>query len=490
MITKYLFLLLFFSSFLVRAKNADRLASKPNIVLIVGDDHDLSAVGCYGNAQVKTPHLDNLAREGVRFTRAYATTSSCSPSRSVILSGRHNHNNGQYGLQQATHHFHSFEGMKTLTHFLRQANYRTARIGKYHLEPTSTYPFDMELGDNGSNPVKMAEQCADFLESSKDQPFFLYFCTTDPHRTGPRKDLPFQPNAHGNRLGGHVGVTETMYGPDSLKVPYFLDDSPESRAELAQYYQSVSRLDQGVGVLMDQLKQKGLWDNTIIVYISDNGMPVPGAKTTHYEPGVRLPLIVRNPFSEQKNKVCDELVSWLDITPTLLDFAGIAPPVDSSGESGTGSPESRRGPTAYLQGRSWKSVFDASGSFRSDTLFLSHSFHGLTQYYPMRAIVTRQYKLIWNIAHALEFPFASDLWDSATWQAFLKSGKTRYGGREIAAYKHRPAYELYDLKKDPHELVNLADDPGHKHIFASLLVKIKEQQRKTGDPWVGKWSHE
>lgn len=471
-----IFLLL---SWNIWAKSSDR----PNIVLIVGDDHDLSAVGCYGNPQIKTPNLDYLAKEGVRFTRAYATTSSCSPSRSVLLSGRHNHNNGQYGLQQATHHFHSFEGMKTLTHFLSQGGYKTARIGKFHLEPTGTYPFDVRLEDNGNNPVKMAEKCADFLETAKNQPFFLYFCPTDPHRTNPRRDLPLQPNGHGNRPNGQEGVNETLYGADSLRVPYFIPNSPESRAELTQYYQSVSRLDQGIGKLIDQLKQKGLWEKTIFVYVSDNGMPVPGAKTTHYEPGVRLPLIVRNPFSTQKNKTCDELVSWVDIAPTLLDFAGVqTPPATQT--------EERGGPTSYMHGKSWKAVFDATNTFRSDTLFLSHSFHGLTQYYPMRTIVTRQYKLIWNIAHALEFPYASDLWDSATWQAFLKSGQKQYGVRNIEAYKNRPAFELYDLSKDPQELVNRANDPAYKAIFDRLLASVKIQQRKTGDPWLGKWVHE
>ena len=102
----------------------------------------------------------------------------------------------------------------------------------------------------------------------------------------------------------------------------------------------------------------------------------------------------------------------------------------------------------------------------------------------------RQYKLIWNIAHALEFPYASDLWDSATWQAFLKSGQKKYGVRNIEAYKNRPAFELYDLNKDPQELVNRANDPAYKAIFDRLLASIKIQQRKTGDPWVSKWVHE
>lgn len=465
---------------------------QPNFVLIVGDDHDRSALGCYGNRQVKTPHLDQLAQAGVRFTRAYATTSSCSPSRSTLLSGRHNHNTGQYGLAHATHHFRSHEELKTLPALLHDAGYTTARIGKYHVGPASAYPFDKALSEDGSNPVKMASQCADFLEANRNQPFFLYFCPTDPHRAGNGDKLPYRANPHGNRPGGHEGVTETVYGPDSLKVPFFLPDAPETRAELAQYYQAVSRMDQGIGRLFDLLKEKKLWDNTIIIYLSDNGMPVPGAKTTHYEPGVRLPLIVRNPFMTQRGRqICDELVSWVDVAPTLLDFAGLNPPVLSSAVRPTGGGEyGERGPTPFFHGKSWKPYFDKATSFKADTLFLSHTFHEVTMYYPMRSIVTKRYKLIHNVAHPLPFPFAADLWASATWQGFVKSGKSQYGPRSRQAYEQRPDYELYDLERDPQERTNLAKSPSHKAIFDILLTSLKNAQELTNDPWRVKWRHE
>ncbi|AQG78825.1 sulfatase [Spirosoma montaniterrae] len=479
---------------------------QPNFVLIVGDDHDRSAIGCYGNRQVKTPHLDQLAREGVRFTRAYATTSSCSPSRSTLLSGRHNHNNGQYGLAHATHHFRSHEDLKSLPALLHNAGYTTARIGKYHLEPASAYPFDKVLSDNGSNPVLMANQCADFLraalgesnrsDGTKQKPFFLYFCPTDPHRAGNGDKLPYKANPHGNKPDGHEGVRETMYGPDSLTVPFFLPNTPEARTELAQYYQAVSRMDQGIGRLFALLKEKGLWDNTIVIYLSDNGMPVPGAKTTHYEPGVLLPLIVRNPFGRrsggrQNPQVCDELVSWVDVAPTLLDFAGLNPPVLASASRPTGGGSfGERLVTPFFHGKSWKPLLDGSGTFRGDTLLLSHTFHEVTMYYPMRTIVTKRYKLIHNLAHPLPFPFAADLWSSATWQGFVQSGQSQYGPRTRQAYEQRPEYELYDLERDPQERTNLAKTRTHKAVFETLLASLKNAQEMTNDPWRVKWRHE
>lgn len=466
-------------------------AQRPNFVLIVGDDHDLSALGCYGNPQVKTPNLDQLAREGVRFTRAYASTSSCSPSRSTLLAGRHNHNTGQYGLAHATHHFRSHEELKTLPALLHAAGYTTARVGKYHVSPESAYPFDVALGENGSNPVDMANRSAAFLEKQKTAPFFLYFCPTDPHRAGTFPGLPFNANPHGNRPGGHEGVTETPYGMDSLRVPFFLPDAPETKAELAQYYQSVSRMDQGIGRLFQILKEKGLWETTIVIYLSDNGMPVPGAKTTHYEPGVRLPLIVRNPFSTQKNMVCHELVSWVDVAPTLLDYAGSNPPTLARSPTPTGGGEyGERGPTPFFHGKSWKPFFDAPARFKADTVFLSHTFHEVTMYYPMRTVVTKRYKLIHNLAHGLPYPFAADLWSSATWQGFVKSGKTQYGPRTRQAYERRPEYELYDLEKDPQERTNLASSKTHQPVFNALLLSLKQFQEKTNDPWRVKWTHE
>ncbi len=164
----------------------------------------------------------------------------------------------------------------------------------------------------------------------------------------------------------------------------------------------------------------------------DNGTQVPSAKTKHYEPGVRLPLIIRNLYSARKNQVCLELVSWVDVAPTLLDFAGLNPLVMATSGRLKGGGE--RGPTDFFHGKSWKPYFAPGNGqnttpFRGDTVFLSHTFHEVTMYYPMRSVVTKHYKLILNVAHDLPFPFAADLWSSATWQGFLKSGKTQYGQR-------------------------------------------------------------
>jgi len=447
--------------------------TRPNIILIVADDHGRGDLGCYGNPAIRTPNLDKLAAEGVRFTNAFCTTASCSASRSVILSGLYNHYNGQYGHQHSYHHFVSFDYVRSLPVLLSQGGYHTARIGKYHVAPDEIYKFETVLQGNDRNAVQMANNCAKFLEIRDSRPFFLYFCTSDPHRGGGKAaDLPHQPDRFGNRAQGYPGVTEVKYDPKEVRVPDFLPDWSECRAELAQYCQAVSRIDQGIGRLVEHLKKVGQYDNTVLIYISDNGIAFPGAKTTAYEPGLNLPCIIRTPWQQKKGIACDALVNWADLTPTILDLAGAMP----------GDYE--------FHGRSFKPVLEREHVEDWDTTYASHTFHEITMYYPMRVVRERRFKLIWNIAHGLDYPFASDLWESATWQATIRSGSKLYGKRTVDAYLHRPAFELYDLEADPHEVKNLADDPQHRDTLDRMKVKLKAFQKRTKDPWILKWEYE
>jgi len=453
---------------------ASAQAAPRNVVLIVTDDQGQDA-GCYGNAVLKTPNIDALAADGTRFTNSYCTTASCSPSRSVILTGLFNHANGQYGLEHAANHFSSFSNVKSLPAMLDAAGYRTARIGKFHVGPESAYHFSNVLNANSRSAVEMADECRDVIEAESDQPFFLYFCTGDPHRAGVAKSLPLQPNSFGNRRGdAYPGVEAVHYKPEEVVVPPFLPDTPACRAELAQYYESISRVDAGVGRLIEILKKAGHYDNTLILFISDNGIPFPGAKTSAYEPSLRLPCVVRSPDAKQHGVVNKAFVSWVDIAPTILEFAG-------------SEPAGRR----KLHGRSFLPILDQEKPQGWDEVYASHTFHEITMYYPMRVVRSGKYKLIWNIAHPLPFPFASDLWGSATWQDCLTRGEDFvYGKRTIKTLLHRPQFELYDLEADPNEIHNLAGDDAHRDQLVALKTKLRDFQKRTGDPWILKWERE
>ncbi len=469
-----------------------------NIVLFVADDLGCD-LGCYGHPVVKSPRIDQFAREGTLFRYAFATTASCSASRSVILSGLFNHANAQYGHQHHYHHFSSYDWIKSLPWFLKQAGYRTARVGKYHVAPESVYIFDKNLGGFGRNVVRMVDEARPFITADPDRPFFLYICTSDPHRGGGKTDRrPLAPDRFGNRPNGYPGIERRTYDPKEVVVPPFLPDTTACREELAQYYQSVSRVDQGFGYLLDMLRETGNYDNTLIMLISDHGIAMPGAKTTVYEPGLRSPCIVRLPHAERRGIENSAMISWVDITPTLLDFAGILDRKTSSvaASIATMPPDihrPRRGkPIPYtFQGRSFLPIIETPRPKGWDEVYASHTFHEIQMYYPMRVVRERRYKLIWNIAYPLPYPFASDLWAASTWQAQWRQGpEAMYGKRTVDQYVHRAQFELYDLESDPDESHNLAGDPKYAELLQAMKDKLKAFQRRTQDPWILKWDYE
>jgi N-sulfoglucosamine sulfohydrolase len=449
------------------------MQKRPNIVLIVADDHGRDT-RTYGNPAICTPNLDALSAEGVTFTNAFCTTASCAASRSVILTGLYNHANGTYGHTHGCHHFACFEDTVTLPALLNEAGYFTARVGKRHYAPDHLFPFQagQPEGRFGRDDVQMAEACREFIRS--DRPFFLYYASMNPHRGGGVvEEHPCKPDRFGNPRVNFPGDEEQLFRDEEVHVPPYLPDIPEVRAELAQYYQSVARLDRGIGHLLQVLKEEGKYDDTVILYISDNGAAFHGAKTTLYEPGMNLPLIVRSPLHSSRGTTCDGLVTWADLTPTILEFAGCLD-----------APEQFHGASFC------RIIDDPSPTDWREECFAAHTFHEITNYYPMRVLRQKRYKFIYNIAHRLEYSSASDLWASASWQGALRRGLQCYGQRPIQQYLFRPRFELYDLENDPGELVNLADDPRYAEMVAEFCQRVRAFQERTRDPWVHKWDYE
>ncbi|MFT7168361.1 MAG: N-sulfoglucosamine sulfohydrolase, partial [Paracoccaceae bacterium] len=470
---------------------------KRNIVLIVSDDHSPD-LGAYGNDVIQTPHLDALASDGVRFTSAFATTASCSASRSVILSGLHNHRTGQYGHNHDFHRFASWDNLKSLPTLLTDGGYRTAISGKHHLGPRSVYEFEDQLKGPNRSTVGRAEGTREFLNAKDTRPFFLYFATHDPHRgsriraDGTRAGLDDieTPDNFGNRPEAPDGIEPVFYEPEDVVVPGFLPDTPMARKELAEYYRAVSRMDQGFGRLFEILKEAGVYEDTLIIYLSDHGMAFPGAKTTTYDAGLHSPLIIRHPDGVQRGSANDALVSWVDITPTILDFAGVESPAYDL-QIGLTPVREQMEKRHGLHGRSILPVLDDSDVQGWDEIYASHTFHEIQMYYPMRVVRGRRYKLIWNIAHDLPYPFAADLWESPTWQQIYRQGpNAMYGPRTVDRYIHRPEFELYDVAVDPFESNNLASDPGLAGVLADHKAKIRAFQTRTQDPWLLKWTYE
>lgn len=430
-------------------------AERRNVLLLIADDQGLDA-GCYGTGIV-TPRIDALAGRGTRFTQAFAAVSSCSPSRSVLYTGLYSHSNGMYGLAHDVHNQSLLDGIDTLPLMMKRAGYATALVGKKHVRPDSAFVYDAELAPerSGIRDVSfMADEALRFIRGV-DRPFFVTVAYSDPHRA---------PVNYGNDRAW-PRVEPVIYDPARVPVPSHLPDLPEVRRDLSEYYRSVSRLDTGIGLLLDGLREAGHADDTLIIYLSDNGRPFPGAKTNLYDPGLHLPLIVHAPGTTG-GAVNDAMVSFIDIVPTIRDWTHAS------------SPE------RALPGRSLLPLLGKRGASGWDRIFASHDFHEINQYYPMRAVRTRTHSYIVNLAHPLDYPIAGDVEGSPSWQAISARPDIRLGRRTQAAYLKRPAEELYDLKSDPDELLNLAGESRAAPVLAELQRQLFEFRRDTRDPWL------
>lgn len=441
-----------------------------NILLLIADDLGKN-LGCYG-ADVITPNIDKLASEGVLFSHAFTSTASCSNSRSVIYTGLHTHQSGQYGLAGKAHHFVIFDHIKTSPAFFREQGYLTGLIGKVHVGPNYSYPWHVRKESTTRDVSWVADQASEFFETAKTarQPFFLTVGYIDPHRDMTRSGF-------GNTDTFDARVRDIPYEPSSIKVPAYINNLDESRFEFSEYYRSISRLDQGIGFILESLKASSLEDSTLVIFLSDNGPPFLNSKTTLYDPGVRLPFIVRNPKAAAKGIENPNMISYVDIFPTFIEWA----------EKNQHAPNGLAGQSIFpiLE----RSDLVAESEWKHH-IFGSHTFHEVTNYWPTRFLRTRRYKYHRNVAWRLDFPFSADLYGSLTWDAIRhsqprgKEGDILVGQRKLRDYIFRPPEELYDLDEDPLELVNLATDNKHKGRLLEFRARLEKWQDETLDPWL------
>lgn len=489
---------------------ATGFAAEKNVIFIIADDES-PTLGCYGDTIAKTPAIDAIAADGTLFRNAFATTASCSASRSVVMSGLHNHLNGQYGHAHSFHKFSSFHNVisYSLPRVMAEEGYRTGHIGKYHVAPEEVFHYETYMKANSRNPVEMANTAKEFITADSEKPFLLYFGTSDPHRGGGKDqtaESELKPDLFGNKPNkqSHEGVEEVFYKLDEVVIPHFLSDTQETREELVQYYQSISRVDQGIAELVKILKEADLYDKTMIIFTADHGMAFAGGKTTVYEGGLRVPFVVRNPYEENRGIEHEAMISHVDITPSILDFAGgldhktnqpkkmvDAKKYWKEKEYANKENLGPRGGIKQYHGKSWLPILGTPDAEHWNEIFASHTFHEIQMYYPMRVIRDKEYKLIWNIAHGLPYPFASDLWAASSFQAqFQKSLDAPYGQKSVGEYINRPKFEFFKIGDDPVEANNLANDPAYAEKLDEYQKKLKAMQKKMNDPWITKWEYE
>ena len=275
-------------------------SNKPNFILFIADDISWDDFGCYGNNFVNTPNIDKLSSDGMMFSNMYLTTSSCSPSRNSIMTGRYPHNTGAPEL-----HTEPPLDMISLVEELKNAGYFTVSSGKFHMGDYVRKGFDIIYEDKKINGLGGEDKWVDTIENRpKDRPFFLWYASYDAHRTWGENDF------------------NGTHRPENLIPPKYLINDLATRKDLSDYYDEIKRFDYSVGEVVNALKKQDIYENTLIIIMADNGRPFPHSKTRLNDQGVKTPfiLVYKNGNVNGKTK---SLVSSIDIAPTILDFAGI-----------------------------------------------------------------------------------------------------------------------------------------------------------------------
>jgi N-sulfoglucosamine sulfohydrolase len=433
----------------------------PNIVLIIADDMAWDDSGVYGNPNVSTPNIDKLAGEGMLFHNAFLTASSCSPSRCSIITGRYPHNTDAEEL-----HWPLPKEQVTFVEKLKEAGYWTAAAGKWHLgdevrdrfdviRETDTSGFQLPTGAEGQKgefveTMEGEEQsgCTEWVPllkaRPKDQPFFLWLAALDPHR-------PY-----------HEGISESSTDPAKVRVaPYHLD-TPEVRKDYALYYDEIQRLDRYVGMVMAEISRQGIEEETMVIFMSDNGRPFPRDKTTVYDSGIKTPFIVRWPAKVKAGSVTKSLVSAIDLAPTFLTMAGLK--VEES-----------------FQGTSLLPILDDPKAVVREVIVAEQNWHDYEAH--VRAVRAEEFKYIRNGYPDLTLTPSADGVRSPTFQAMIKlhaEGKLTEA-QSVYFVKPRPREELYHSAVDPHELKNLMGDPAYDKELVALRAALEKWEKDTKD---------
>lgn len=345
---------------------------------------------------------------------------------------------------------------------------KSALFGKTHILPDHIYPFDARDERDSHSARTIAERAGQWLASIGDEPFYLHVAGRHTHRKN-------GPTSYENK-GYDDEFEDVGYRPEEVVVPPWLPDVPDVRADLAEYYRAITRHDRFVGELLRMLRQSGRQSDTMVMLLSDHGMPFPAAKASPFDAGHHCPLIVSRPGDRSQRT--DAIVSWLDLAPTIYDWMQVPLPL-YEGVAG----DKRNRP---LPGRSLMPVLDSPSHTGFDHTFWSHSFHEVIGPFPYRVLRERQFKFIQNCCwqHPARMPLPTDLFQSATWQAVLRDGHAAMGARSLQRTLYHDAEALFDTDADPLETKNLVDDPAYQAIVAGMRTRLIEHRRVTADPWL------
>ena len=420
-------------------------ADRPNFLIFMADDMTYHDLGSVGNPDVLTPHLDEFATEGTTFTHAYNSSPMCAPTRMSLYTGLHPVRHGGY-----PNHSEIYPQVRSLPDFLKQLGYAVGLLGKRHEKPEDQFAFEFLGGrhhDNGQGLDLDTAKTGEFIARHSDQPWCLIVTSNQPHTPWNRGDT-------------------TAYDATRLTLPPYLADTPETREAMAKYYAEITYMDAQFGRVMKELENAGEAENTLVLFLSEQGSNFPFCKWTCYETGLRATMIARWPDEIPADRQHDSLVQYVDVVPTLIDLAGgDSTKDDFDGRSLANHLTTDSSPHRYIFG-----------------LQTTRGIHHGPEAYGIRTVRDERYRLVWNINHHDSFqnsvtrnfaPFLS-------WETAAKSGNDFAASRH-RDYTRRPEFELYDLQEDPWSMTNLANHPAHSTRVQNLHGALQSWMTRQGD---------
>jgi len=431
---------------------------KLNILLFTADDLHCNSVGCFGGkVPGLTPNLDDFAVEGLRFENAHVNVAICQPSRGVLATGLYGHNSGIMGFM------HTERDIPTIMQTLRNAGYLTGILGKVgHSTPRADYKWDFvhdqkELG-NGRDPELYYGYCKEFLARcrSEGKPFYFMVNSHDPHR-------PY--HIPGKPIEGAKEPSKT-YKPDEVEVPGFVPDLAGVREELSYYLNSVRRLDETFGKTMQALKESGLADNTLVMFLSDNGIAIPFAKCNAYLASTLTPWIVCWPGVVQRGTVdAEHFISGIDFFPTVLEAVDLPIPKG-------------------LDGFSFLPLLKGGRQSGRDRVFTQIDMKAGGDAVPMRCVQNKRFGYIFSPWADGKFWYRNNN-EGLTMKAMVEAAKEDPEiAQRVKMFRYRATEELYDLRNDPDCLRNLVEESEHKDDLIKMQNELHEWMKETRDPLI------
>jgi N-sulfoglucosamine sulfohydrolase len=414
------------SAFGLRGRTMTQL---PNILYI--HCHDTGRLTSPYGYDVPTPNLQRLATEGVLFRHAFCAAPTCSPSRASLLTGECPHSNGMLGLVNRGFSMSNYQ--HHIIHTLRrEAGYKSTLIGLQHIaKDPLVIGYDHVEVIPGNRAEQVTPVAVQFLHSKPQQPFWLtvgYFENHRKYRTaGPEDDWRY------------------------IAPPPPIPDTPATRRDMADFHATARKFDWSVGQVLDALDASGLAKNTLVISTTDHGIAFPKMKCNLYDGGIGVHLVIRGPGEFGGGKVCDAIISHLDIFPTICDLLKIAPP-------------------PWLQGRSFLPVLRGETQEINDAVFSEVNYHA--SYEPKRAVRTKRWKYIRHFG-SYPHPVLPNCDDGLSKTLWVENG---WGKQDV------PPEELYDLMFDPNERSNLAENPLHRVTLKQMQRRLHDWMISTSDP--------